>query len=88
MLHAVPAEGYIEACAAIRDMDLRDDIATIHARTLVVAGSYDEATPSEHGRFIASRIPNAGYVELPAAHLSNIEAADDFTAAVVMFLTE
>jgi 3-oxoadipate enol-lactonase len=44
------------------------------------------ATPPSDGRFLAGTIPKAVYVELPAAHLSNIEAAAAFTAAVLAFL--
>jgi 3-oxoadipate enol-lactonase len=87
MLHATPPDGYVAACGAIRDMDQRDRIAAIRARTLVIAGASDQATPAADGRVVAEKIPGARYVELAAAHLSNIEAADDFTAALVDFLT-
>jgi len=86
MVLATPADGYIACCAAIRDMDQREAIARISAPTLVIAGTHDPATPPADGRFIADRIEGARYVELPAAHLSNIEAARDFTAALVNFL--
>ncbi len=87
MLHATPPEGYSAACRAIRDMDQRADIASIKARTLVIAGASDQATPAADGRAAAAAIPGARYVELAAAHLSNIEAADAFTEALVTFLT-
>ena len=86
MVLATPADGYIACCAAIRDMDQREAIAGISAPTLVIAGTHDPATPPADGRFIADRIEGARYVELPAAHLSNIEAARDFTAALLDFL--
>jgi 3-oxoadipate enol-lactonase len=68
-------------------MDHRDAIARIAATTLVIAGSHDVATPPADGRFLAERIRNAQYVELPAAHLSNIEAAPQFNTAVTDFLS-
>jgi len=86
MVMTTPADGYIACCAAIRDMDQREAIAGISAPTLVIAGTHDPATPPADGRFIADRIEGARYVELPAAHLSNIEAARDFTAALLDFL--
>lgn len=86
MLLACPADGYIASCAAVRDMDQREAIAGISAPTLVIAGTHDAATPPADGRLIADRIAGARYVELPAAHLSNIEAARDFTAALLNFL--
>jgi len=86
MVLATPADGYIACCAAIRDMDQREAIAGISAPTLVIAGTHDPATPPAAGRFIADRIEGARYVELPAAHLSNIEVAPAFTAALANFL--
>ena len=86
MLLATPPEGYVACSAAIRDMDQREAISAIRAPTLVVVGARDPATPPEHGRQIAERIGGSKVVELPAAHLSNVEAADRFTAAVLEFL--
>jgi len=86
MLLATPPQGYAACCAALRDMDQRDSIASIRAPTLVVVGSRDPATPPEHGRQIAERIRGAKVVELEASHLSNVEAKDQFTAAVLGFL--
>jgi 3-oxoadipate enol-lactonase len=88
MLLATPAAGYAAACAAIRDMDQRADVARIRAPALVVAGASDVATPPAAGRFLAGRIPGTRYVELAAAHLSNVEAAEPFTRAVLGFLAE
>jgi 3-oxoadipate enol-lactonase len=39
------------------------------------------------GRYLGETIPGARYVELPAAHLSNIEAASAFNEAVSEFLS-
>ncbi|HEY6003172.1 MAG TPA: 3-oxoadipate enol-lactonase [Anaeromyxobacter sp.] len=88
MLLATPPAGYAGACAAIRDMDQRSTLPAIRAPVLVVAGSADPATPPADGRFLAQAIPGARYVELPAAHLSNVEAAEPFTRAVTRFLSE
>jgi 3-oxoadipate enol-lactonase len=86
MMERTPAAGYAACCAAIRDMDQREAVAAITARTLVIAGTGDAATPPADGRFLAATIGDARYVELPAAHLSNIEAAPAFTATLVDFL--
>ena len=86
MLLATAPEGYCGACAAVRDMDQRADIAAIRAPTLVIAGTHDLATPAADGRFVADTIPGARYVELPGAHLSNIECRDAFTGALTGFL--
>jgi 3-oxoadipate enol-lactonase len=88
MLLATPAQGYMACGAAIRDMDQRAALASIRAPTLVVAGAHDLATPPDHARLIASSIAGAKLVELDASHLSNIEAEDAFTAAVLDFLVK
>lgn len=86
MLEHARADGYIACCEAIRDMDQRDAISRIRLATLVIAGIHDLATPPAEGRFVAGAIPGAQYVELDAAHLSNIEAAPAFTSALLKFL--
>ena len=86
MMERVPAAGYVGCCAAVRDMDQRDEVAAIAAPTLVIVGMHDAATPPADGRFLAERIPRAQLVEIDAAHLSNIEAAAAFDAALASFL--
>jgi 3-oxoadipate enol-lactonase len=88
MLLGTSAQGYVACCEALRDADLIADATRTKARTLVIAGAHDPATPPEQGRFLAARISGAGYLELPASHLSNIEAAEAFTAALVDFLSQ
>ena len=86
MLRSTPVEGYAACCAAVRDMDLLDSVGRIGAPTLVVAGTHDMSTPPEHAAAIALRISGARLVKLDAAHLSNIEQAERFNAALVDFL--
>ncbi|MEO5765457.1 MAG: 3-oxoadipate enol-lactonase [Casimicrobiaceae bacterium] len=86
MLLATPAAGYIAACAAVRDMDQRASAGRIGAPTLVITGTHDLATPPTAGRFLSETIAGARYVELSAAHLSNIEAEAQFTRALAEFL--
>lgn len=85
-LEATPVEGYLACCAAIRDVDLTAEAARIATPTLVISGESDPATPPADGRALAEAIPGARYVELPAAHLSNLEAAAAFTAELNGFL--
>jgi 3-oxoadipate enol-lactonase len=86
MLLATPAAGYVAACAAVRDMDQRATASTIRMPTLVIAGTHDAATPPSAGRFLADAIAGSRYVELSAAHLSNVEAAPAFTQSLTDFL--
>jgi len=86
-LEGVSPVGYAASCAAVRDMDQRHLVGRIRAPTLVIVGTEDFVTPAAEGRFVAEQIPQARYVELPAAHLSNVQAAPAFTQALVQFLT-
>jgi 3-oxoadipate enol-lactonase len=86
MLLRSPVEGYLACCAAVRDMDARDSIANIRVPTLIIGGTHDPVTPPQDGRYMLGKIGGALYKELPAAHLSNIEAAEAFTMEVTRFL--
>jgi 3-oxoadipate enol-lactonase len=86
MLTATAPEGYIGCCAAIRDSDQREAIRGIKRPTLIISGTNDKGTPPTEGRKMAEVIAGARYVELDAAHISNIEAADRFTAELMGFL--
>jgi 3-oxoadipate enol-lactonase/4-carboxymuconolactone decarboxylase len=84
---AVDPGGYVGCCAAIRDMDLTPELASIRAPTLVITGARDVATPKEMGAAIAATIPGAHCVELPAAHIPLPETTGVFAHAVLEFLT-
>ena len=86
MFAASPLEGYLACGAAVRDMDHRPLLPKIKAPTLVIAGRYDPATPVEANEYIQNNIAGARLVVLDAAHLSNIEARDAYTKAVLEFL--
>jgi 3-oxoadipate enol-lactonase len=86
MLQATPAAGYNAACGAVRDMDQRESITAIRLPTLVIAGTHDLSTTAADGKLVADAIPGARFVELPAAHLSNVEVAADFTKMLTGFL--
>jgi 3-oxoadipate enol-lactonase len=86
MLLATDPGGYTGCCAAVRDMDQRQAISAIKVPALVIAGRHDLATSPEQGRLIAETVPGARFLELDAAHLSNIEAEAAFTRALLDFL--
>lgn len=86
MLDETNPEGYAANCAAVRDFDFRARLQQIRTPTLVVSGAEDPATTPADGQYLAKHIPGARYVELPSAHLSNVEDADRFTREVVSFL--
>jgi 3-oxoadipate enol-lactonase len=87
MLAATPPEGYARCCEALGAWDARERISAIAAPVLVVAGADDRATPVEHAELVADRIPGARLVALErAAHLANVERAEEFTEAVLEHL--
>jgi 3-oxoadipate enol-lactonase len=87
MIAGTPDEGYASCCEAMARIDLREELGTIGAPTLVVSGSEDPATPPEHGRAVADAIPGARFVELAgAAHLGNIERPEQFNRALLEHL--
>lgn len=87
MLTATPPEGYARCCEALAAWDARERISAIAAPTLVVAGAEDRAIPVEHAELVASRIPGARlHVLEGAAHLANVERAEEFTGAVLEHL--
>lgn len=86
MLAATSPQGYAANCAAVRDADFREQLGAIKVPTLVIAGSEDAVTPPSGGHFIQHNVAGAEYAEFYAAHLSNVQAGDAFSARVVEFL--
>jgi 3-oxoadipate enol-lactonase len=88
MLEAGNPQGYIGCCAAVRDADLRQSLALIRVPCLVLAGTHDSSVPVGDARLLVEKIPSAQYVEVAAAHLSNVEVHEDFNRHVLQFLLE
>jgi 3-oxoadipate enol-lactonase/4-carboxymuconolactone decarboxylase len=87
MLAAVDPEGYAACCEAIAVMDQRQALDAIVAPTLVIAGASDPVTPPATALGLHEAIAGSALRVLPdAAHLANIEQADQFTAAVLEHL--
>jgi 3-oxoadipate enol-lactonase len=87
MLTATAPQGYAANCAAVRDADFRAQIASIKLPVLLLCGTQDAVTTPLDGRFMQERIAGAELFELPAAHLSNVEAGELFSRRVLDFLT-
>lgn len=74
MLKRTAPEGYLGACAALRDEDLSGRLAEIRLPVLVACGSEDSATPPEMSRALAEALPDATYREISGAgHLPPLE---------------
>jgi len=86
MIESTGTDGYVGSCAAVRDFDFWENVPGIRAQTLVIAGTHDQSVPPSDAQKLAKQIPGARYIELPAAHISNVEAATRFTDEVSKFL--
>jgi 3-oxoadipate enol-lactonase len=86
MIESTSTDGYVGSCAAVRDFDFWSEVAGITSPTLVIAGTHDPSVPLADARKLTQQIKGADLVELPAAHISNVEAAGNFTAEVEAFL--
>lgn len=81
--------GYAACCAAVRDADFRSvKPAAKIPPALVIAGAHDRATRPADGKQLAESLPGAKFVELDAAHLSNVEAHSQFTDALAAHITK
>jgi 3-oxoadipate enol-lactonase len=89
MVAATSAEGYAGCCEAIAALDLRDDLASIKAPTLAIAGADDPATPPAKLEEIAAGVPHARLLVVPrAAHLANAEQPAIITPALIAHLEQ
>jgi 3-oxoadipate enol-lactonase len=87
-LVGTPRDGYAAGAAAVRDLDLRDQLRSISAPTLVITADQDLSIPPEHGEAIAAAIPGARLTMLEnARHLANVERPEAFNRAVIDFLS-
>ena len=85
-LRTLSPDGYTAGCDVLAGTDLRDEIDRISRPTLVIAGEHDPVTTLADARFMVDRIRGAQLVTLNASHLSNVEAAQAFTEALLAFL--
>jgi 3-oxoadipate enol-lactonase len=77
--------GFAECCAAVRDLDLRADLARILAPTLVIAGASDPGTTVEHAEALVAGIAGSDLYTLDASHLCSLEQAEEFTERLLEF---
>ncbi|MRS16000.1 3-oxoadipate enol-lactonase [Enterobacteriaceae bacterium RIT691] len=84
-LAKMDAEGYAEGCEALAAADLRAEVSAITVPMLIIAGEFDPVTTVADANSLAKNIAGSSVVTLPASHLSNVEAAGAFTAALLTF---
>lgn len=87
VLRRTPVAGYIGAIAAMSRADLTSRLSAITCPVLILAGEDDRVTPLAFAEHIALHIPQARLQRIDgASHLSNVEQAEDFNAALRRFL--
>ena len=84
---ATPVAGYLGCAEAIRKLNYLNRLSEMKLPTLIMVGEDDPGTPVSASRAIHERIPDSKLVILPSArHLSNVEQAEAFNAALLAFL--
>jgi 3-oxoadipate enol-lactonase len=84
---ATDVAGYIGCAEAIRKLNYLNRLSEIKLPTLIMVGEDDPGTPVSASEAIHERISHSKLVILPSArHLSNVEQAEAFNAALLSFL--
>jgi 3-oxoadipate enol-lactonase/4-carboxymuconolactone decarboxylase len=74
MVARTPAEGYAACCEAVASWDIRPQLASIAAPTLVIAGAEDAATTPAYAYAIGAAVPECRVeVIAGAAHFAAVE---------------
>jgi pimeloyl-ACP methyl ester carboxylesterase len=78
---------YRRALEALVTFDRRAALSQIHVPTLLVAGEHDKNAPPAVMKKMAKAIVGSTYLEMAGiGHLQNLEAPEEFDAAVLNFL--
>ncbi|MDX2160296.1 MAG: alpha/beta fold hydrolase [bacterium] len=86
-LSALHRDSYLKTLSAVVPYAAFPPLESIRVPTLVICGSEDPIAPPSLMRPMAEKIPGADYVQIDgAAHVSNIEAPEQFNAALLPFL--
>ena len=81
--------GYLAACRALRDADLRPDTADIKVPTICIVGQEDGSTPPALVLELARSIPDARYEVIEGAgHIPCVERPDWLVEIVRAFLKD
>lgn len=81
------AEVLQQACAALAELDLRAELASVNVPVLVLVGEHDEATPPPMSHELAAMLPNARLkIIAGCAHVPQLQAPEAFLDAIADFL--
>ncbi len=85
MIAATSPEGYAACCAALAAADLTGALQSHDGPVLLIAGAHDQSTPVARAEEMRALRPGAELAVLKAAHLSSVEAGDEFAALLEGF---
>ena len=86
MAHTDPT-AFVEACRALLVVDFTETAAAVQARTLIVVGDQDQATPPDMARALDALLPHSVVVVLPElAHAPQLQDPRGFVNAIEKFL--
>ena len=90
MIGSTSVNGYAGCAAAMQNLNYLDNLGQISGvPVLFIAGAQDAATPPADMEAMHANMPGSEYVLLnPAAHISNVERAEDFTQILTSFLAK
>jgi len=90
VLSATPPAGYIATARVVQQSVFPrtelQRLSAIQVPTLIVTGKHDAAATPAESQLLASYIRHSQYLELPASHISPVEASDLFTDALSAFI--
>ena len=86
MIRGTSSDGFMSCAKAVRDYDARPFLGEIQCPVLLISGSMDIAAPISEFPAVQASIKNSQYLQLDAAHISNIECENQFSGAVLKFL--
>lgn len=86
---ATKVSGYLGGTSAVADLTYRDQLHRIDCPTRVIAAGADPVTPIDHSETIRDRIKGAELTVIDGQrHFSNVEAPEEFNAALLAGLDE
>lgn len=88
MIAGTAAAGYAGCGRAIQKLAYLDRLKEIDHPVLLMSGAHDAGTPPPGMELMHAEIKNSEYVMLDAAHIANIEKADEYTAHLKTFLAK
>jgi 3-oxoadipate enol-lactonase len=88
-IRQTPVNGYAGCCAALPRINTLDRLKDIKCPALVICGEQDMGTPLAMSQAIHAAMPGSTLAVLPdAAHISNVEQPELFSAALDPFLAK